>query len=65
MATSAIQQSAFTGKTGLRQGNEFIRKAGNFGPSRFTMRRTVKSAPESIWSNRMQHPVLRFEVRLR
>jgi light-harvesting complex II chlorophyll a/b binding protein 2 len=49
MATSAIQQSAFTGKTGLRQGNEFIRKAGNFGPSRFTMRRTVKSAPESIW----------------
>jgi hypothetical protein len=49
MATSAIQQSAFTGKTGLRQGNEFIRKAGNFGSSRFTMRRTVKSAPESIW----------------
>ncbi|CAJ2633602.1 unnamed protein product [Trifolium pratense] len=49
MATSAIQQSAFTGKTGLRQGNEFIRRAGNFGPARLTMRRTVKSAPESIW----------------
>ncbi|KAL5079790.1 hypothetical protein RYX36_008212 [Vicia faba] len=49
MATSAIQQSAFTGKTDLRQGNEFIRKVGNLGQSRFTTRRTVKSAPESIW----------------
>lgn len=49
MATSAIQQSAFTGQTALKQANEFVRKAGGSGRSRFTMRRTVKSAPQSIW----------------
>ncbi|KAJ1410876.1 Chlorophyll A-B binding protein [Sesbania bispinosa] len=49
MATSAIQQSAFTGQTALKQGNELVRKIGGFGKGRFTMRRTVKSAPQSIW----------------
>ncbi|KAL1555415.1 Chlorophyll a-b binding protein 2.1, chloroplastic, variant 2 [Salvia divinorum] len=44
MATSAIQQSAFAG-----QANELLRKLGNLSGGRFTMRRTVKSAPQSIW----------------
>ncbi len=49
MATSAIQQSAFTGQTALKQANELVRKAGGLGKGRITMRRTVKSAPQSIW----------------
>ncbi|KAK4727470.1 hypothetical protein R3W88_032387 [Solanum pinnatisectum] len=49
MATSAIQQSAFAGQTALKSQNEFIRKIGSFEGGRITMRRTVKSAPQSIW----------------
>ncbi|MED6187365.1 Chlorophyll a-b binding protein 2.1, chloroplastic [Stylosanthes scabra] len=49
MATSAVQQSAFAGQTALKQGNELLRKTGGAGKSRFSMRRTVKSAPQSIW----------------
>lgn len=49
MATSGIQQSAFAGQTALKQSNEFVRKFGGSGNSRFVMRRTVKSAPQSIW----------------
>ncbi|MBS2268081.1 hypothetical protein KFZ11_25380, partial [Salmonella enterica subsp. enterica serovar Typhimurium] len=48
-ATSAIQQSAFAGQTALKQASDFVRKAGGSGKSRFVMRRTVKSAPQSIW----------------
>ncbi|KAG8489100.1 hypothetical protein CXB51_017023 [Gossypium anomalum] len=49
MATSAIQQSAFVGQTALKQSNELSRKVGAFNGGRVTMRRTVKSAPTSIW----------------
>ncbi|KAL6144016.1 hypothetical protein ACLB2K_054711 [Fragaria x ananassa] len=49
MATSQIQQSAFAGQTALKQSNELIKKIGGLGGGRITMRRTVKSAPESIW----------------
>ncbi|KAL0354350.1 UNVERIFIED_CONTAM: Chlorophyll a-b binding protein 36, chloroplastic [Sesamum angustifolium] len=50
MATSAFQQSAFGGQTALKPPNELIRKVGNVNAGgRFTMRRTVKSAPQSIW----------------
>ncbi|OAY61259.1 chlorophyll a-b binding protein 151, chloroplastic isoform X1 [Manihot esculenta] len=49
MATSAIQHSAFAGQTALKQSNELVRKIGSFGGGRFSMRRTVKSAPPSIW----------------
>lgn len=49
MATSAIQQSAFAGQTALKQLNEFVRKTGGAGKGRTNMRRTVKSAPQSIW----------------
>jgi light-harvesting complex II chlorophyll a/b binding protein 2 len=49
MATSAIQQSAFAGQTALKPSNELIRKIGGLGGGRITMRRTIKSAPESIW----------------
>ncbi|XVF31890.1 hypothetical protein REPUB_Repub17cG0033500 [Reevesia pubescens] len=49
MATSAIQQSAFAGQTALKQSNELVRKVGVFSGGRVTMRRTVKSAPTSIW----------------
>ncbi|KAF5741376.1 chlorophyll a-b binding protein [Tripterygium wilfordii] len=49
MATSAIQQSAFAGQTALKQPNEFVRRVGSFGGGRISMRRTVKSAPQSIW----------------
>lgn len=48
MAASAIQQSAFIGQTTLKSQNEIVRKAGASG-GRFTMRRTVKSTPPSIW----------------
>ncbi|CAM8891065.1 unnamed protein product [Rhodiola kirilowii] len=49
MATSAIQQSAFAGQTGLKQQTELVRKVGNFSGGRAIMRRTVKSTPQSIW----------------
>jgi light-harvesting complex II chlorophyll a/b binding protein 2 len=49
MATSATQQSAFAGQTALKQSNELVRKVGSSGDGRITMRRTVKSAPQSIW----------------
>ncbi|KAL2493529.1 photosystem II light harvesting complex protein 2.1 [Forsythia ovata] len=49
MATSAIQQSAFAGQTAFKSQNQLIRKVGNLRGGRFTMRRTVKSAPQSIW----------------
>jgi len=49
MATSAIQQSAFAGQTALKQLNELVRKTGGAGKGRTNMRRTVKSAPQSIW----------------
>nr|GEZ13827.1 chlorophyll a-b binding protein [Tanacetum cinerariifolium] len=49
MATSAIQQSAFVGESALKPQNELVRKTGSFNGGRFTMRRTVKSAPQSIW----------------
>lgn len=49
MATSAIQNSTFAGQTALKSQNELVRKIGNLGGGRITMRRTVKSAPESIW----------------
>ncbi|KAK8629850.1 hypothetical protein V6N13_078671 [Hibiscus sabdariffa] len=49
MATSAIQQSAFVGQTSLKPSNELVRKVGTFDGGRVTMRRTVKSAPTSIW----------------
>lgn len=51
MATSAIQQSAFAGQAALKPQNELIRKVGsaNANGGRFTMRRTVKSTPQSIW----------------
>ncbi|KAJ0982213.1 hypothetical protein J5N97_010468 [Dioscorea zingiberensis] len=48
MAASAIQQSAFIGQTALKTQNELVRRAGASG-GRFTMRRTVRSAPQSIW----------------
>ncbi|KAL6137038.1 hypothetical protein ACLB2K_062333 [Fragaria x ananassa] len=48
MTTSPIQQSAFAGQTVLKQSNELIQKIGGVGDGRITMRRTVKSAPESI-----------------
>ena len=49
MATSAIQRSAFAGQTALKQPNELVRKVGGLGGGRITMRRTVKSTPQSIW----------------
>ncbi|KAF8414232.1 hypothetical protein HHK36_002232 [Tetracentron sinense] len=48
MATSAIQPSAFAGQTALKPQNELVRKIGTSG-GRISMRRTVKSAPQSIW----------------
>ncbi|GJV46725.1 hypothetical protein Tco_1436937, partial [Tanacetum coccineum] len=48
MATSAIQQSAFVGESALKPQNELVRKTGSFNGGQFTMRRTVKSAPQSI-----------------
>ncbi|MQL96290.1 hypothetical protein Taro_028960 [Colocasia esculenta] len=50
MAASAIQRSAFAGQTALKQQNELVRKVGVSG-GRVSMRRTVKSAPESICRN--------------
>ncbi|WP_157384613.1 chlorophyll a/b-binding protein, partial [Nitratireductor soli] len=47
-ATSTIQQSAFAGKTVFKSQNELVRKVGGNG-GRVSMRRTIKSAPESIW----------------
>ena len=49
MATSAIQQSAFAGQAALKPSNEFVRKVGVSNGGRATMRRTVKSTPQSIW----------------
>ncbi|CAK9180407.1 unnamed protein product [Ilex paraguariensis] len=49
MATYAIQQSAIAGQTVLKQQNELVRRVGGFGGGRATMRRTVKSVPQSIW----------------
>lgn len=49
MATSVVQQSAFAGQTALKQSNELVRKVGAVGGGRATMRRTVRSAPQSIW----------------
>ncbi|KAK8505959.1 hypothetical protein V6N13_002616 [Hibiscus sabdariffa] len=49
MATSAVQQSAFSGQTALKPANELLRKVGAVGGGRVSMRRTVKSAPTSIW----------------
>lgn len=50
MATSAIQASAFAGQTALKQPNDLLRKVGFAGNGgRATMRRTVKSVPQSIW----------------
>ncbi|PKI64229.1 hypothetical protein CRG98_015416, partial [Punica granatum] len=49
MAASVIQQSAFAGQTALKQSNELVRKIGSFGGGRVSMRRTVKSTPQSIW----------------
>jgi len=49
MATTAFQQSAFSSQTALKQVNEFVRKTGGSGKGRTNMRRTVKSAPPSIW----------------
>ncbi|KMZ73176.1 Light-harvesting complex II chlorophyll a/b binding protein [Zostera marina] len=48
MATSAIHQSVFVGQTTLKQQNELVRKVGVF-ESRISMRRTVKSTPDSVW----------------
>nr|QCO76335.1 chlorophyll a/b binding protein [Tamarix hispida] len=48
MATSAVQQSTFAGQSVLKQQNELVRKVGGNG-GRVSMRRTVKSVPESIW----------------
>ncbi|KAL5722526.1 Chlorophyll a-b binding protein 2.1 [Ranunculus cassubicifolius] len=48
MASSVVQQSALAGQTALKPQNELVRKVGTFG-SRFSMRRTVKSTPQSIW----------------
>ncbi|KAH0934681.1 hypothetical protein HID58_011798 [Brassica napus] len=49
MATSAIQQSSFAGQTALKPSNDLLRKVGVSGGGRVTMRRTVKSTPQSIW----------------
>ncbi|KAK2995638.1 hypothetical protein RJ640_013595 [Escallonia rubra] len=49
MAITAIQQSAFAGQTALKSENDLLRKVGSLGSGRITMRRTVKSAPQSIW----------------
>lgn len=49
MAASSIQQSTFAGQTGLKFKNDLVKKVGSLGDGRITMRRTVKSAPESIW----------------
>lgn len=49
MATSAIQQSSFAGQTALKSSNDLLRKVGVSGGGRVTMRRTVKSTPQSIW----------------
>nr|GEZ52452.1 chlorophyll a-b binding protein 36, chloroplastic [Tanacetum cinerariifolium]GFB10129.1 chlorophyll a-b binding protein 36, chloroplastic [Tanacetum cinerariifolium] len=48
MATSAIQQAAFAAQSALKPQNELVRKIGGFNGGRYTMRRTVKSAPQSI-----------------
>ncbi|KAL2938658.1 Chlorophyll a-b binding protein 36 chloroplastic [Bienertia sinuspersici] len=47
-SASAIQQSAFAGQTSLKPQNELVRKVGGNG-GRVSMRRTVKSAPQSMW----------------
>lgn len=47
-AASALQRSAFAGQTALKQQNELVRKVGVF-EGRISMRRTVKSAPQSMW----------------
>ncbi|KAK2995642.1 hypothetical protein RJ640_013599 [Escallonia rubra] len=49
MAATAVQHSTFSGQTALKPENELIRKVGSFGSGRITMRRTVKSVPQSIW----------------
>ncbi|GJZ72096.1 chlorophyll A/B binding protein 36, chloroplastic, partial [Tanacetum coccineum] len=49
MATSAIQQAAFAAQSALKPQNELVKKIGGFNGGRYTMRRTVKSAPQSIW----------------
>jgi light-harvesting complex II chlorophyll a/b binding protein 2 len=49
MASSTIQRSAFAGQNSLKQSNELVRKVGSFAGGRVTMRRTVRSAPQSIW----------------
>jgi light-harvesting complex II chlorophyll a/b binding protein 2 len=49
MATSAIQQSSFAGQTALKPSSDLIQKVGVLGGGRVTMRRTVKSTPQSIW----------------
>ncbi|XP_039029287.1 chlorophyll a-b binding protein 151, chloroplastic-like [Hibiscus syriacus] len=49
MATSGIQQSAFSGQTALKLSNELLRMVGGGGGGRVFMRRTVKSVPTSIW----------------
>ncbi|KAK9091889.1 hypothetical protein Syun_026800 [Stephania yunnanensis] len=48
MATSGLQYSTLAGQTALKQQNELVRKVGP-SSGRFSMRRTVKSAPQSIW----------------
>lgn len=47
-AASALQRSAFAGQTALKQQNELVRKVGVF-EGRISMRRTVKSASQSMW----------------
>ncbi|KAK4381435.1 Chlorophyll a-b binding protein 37, chloroplastic [Sesamum angolense] len=60
MTTSAFQQSAFGGQTALKPQNELIRKVGNVNAGgRFTMRRTVKSTPQSIWYAQVLGPIFR------
>ncbi|KAI5060043.1 hypothetical protein GOP47_0024463 [Adiantum capillus-veneris] len=47
-ATSALSSSTFTGHTALKPQNELSKRVGNV-EARVSMRRTVKSTPESIW----------------
>lgn len=50
MATSAVQRSAFAGqRAALKPRDELVRKVG-VSEGRISMRRTVKTAPQSIWS---------------
>ncbi|GKD95275.1 hypothetical protein Tco_1375112 [Tanacetum coccineum] len=43
METSAIQQSAFVGESGLKPQNKLVKKTSSFNGGRFTMGRTVKN----------------------